>query len=211
MPRLIDSASLLAIATALLFLAGACYQIGFNDKLSLNSIKLTREIHQYLLEGFFITVFPFLTVIVWVMILLVLVIGCLVIKSAFKKKEKKKEKEKEKTEIKADTELTALFTNLFLIVTLVYASMYFFAVKPFQKGQAEAKEIIATYENDRHKNEHSIELEVSKNKTHPLTLLSCGKTNCAGIDPSTNKIHYFIQTAPFSFKFKKSPPNNPKQ
>ena len=207
MRKPIDSAILLAVCTALLYSWSTANYHGFLTVVGLDSDMMERSFHQVIYSGLIVSFGPIFLMLflaasalyLWSHAILPSYIDW--VRGSIKSKRrvikfrcywigKRVTTTIEKQE-KRRFNHAALYSLscLAFIISLVYFE---------DKGQKQAKDIIAKHMAGENSPGSMVSVVISKNdKT--LRYLSCGAKNCAGIEEKSNRIYYFFQSTGHSF------------
>lgn len=209
MRKPIDSAILLAVCTAVLYLWSTANHHGFLTTVSLDSDMMERSFHQVIYSGLVISFAQILLILFLVTFVLYFWSHAILpsyidwVRGSIKSKRrvikfrrywigKRVSPVIEKQE-KSRLNHFALYSlaGLAFILSLVYFE---------NKGQQQAQETIAKHMEGGNSPESMISVVIDKNEKI-LRYLSCGAKNCAGIEEKTNRVYYFSQSSGYSFTY----------
>lgn len=211
--KIIDSALLLALATAFLYCAGSAYYGGYFGVLHLDADVLDRNFHQILYKGFYISIFPvllvFLIYLAWRFTYSYMALPAVmdwVGHSAARKRKiakikatllgKRKESPRVTQAIRKTNVLAFYFilSNAF-ILSLVYCEI---------QGKEVAKAALRSIERKQESPANLISVKIDT-ELKQLYFLGCGARNCAGIEYATKRVYYFPQNG-HSYTYGKQTP-----
>jgi len=194
--KTLDSATILAGATAFLYSSSTAYIHGYFNILSLDSDVLDRNFHQILYHGMTLNIFPlfFLPFILAVVVTLHSGFSLSVIdfyNTGYKNKKKvvklhrllSLRKEKSSAQIMYSKRIKKSWVIFGFIFTFMFSMAIF-----DRNGRINAKSVLSSIEDGTY---NSVEVKSSGDK---FVFLYCGARNCAGVDTETGLIRYFQQT-----------------
>jgi hypothetical protein len=204
---LLESAVILAVATAFLYCSSTAYNGGFLGLLHLDANALERDFHQVLYNGVLVSLGPVLLALICYAVASYCYSHALLpglndwLRNRFSRKrrylklkhrliEKRKDSPREK---QAKQHTVTVFR--FVIVCFVFvSSMIYFEAQGRKEARRLHKELEKTVVQS-----NLVSTEIN-DKQYKLVKIACGARNCAGIDPST-KIVYYFPSSGYSFLY----------
>ncbi len=205
MNKFIDSAIFVSCFTAILYCAYSRYNIGFLSEFGVYQDLLDRNLNQVLFYGIHILLIPLVKISLKCLIVLSILYLILKLLKFFKKNIVNYLKNNNKKIIDYLILISSFFDDFhFLkrIISFTYCLILIFALfiygfQYFQDiGSVSAKKMYTDIVNKKYK-EGKISIKIN-DKNIELFLISCGNSNCVGLEDVEKKLYYFPSNSIFS-------------